>query len=86
MRVAIRDSDDVAGFREIDGAWFAEDGQPVEIEYAWMRRKSQSIPVAEECVCSQEMASRLVRLLFAGDTRESIPVKVASAGACPWAP
>jgi hypothetical protein len=64
MRVAIKGSDDVAEFISVDGAWMSENREPVEIEFAWQRHGRRKVIAEADCICSGELASRLVDLLL----------------------
>lgn len=83
MRVALKDSDDVMEFSEVQGSWFTEDGEPVAITFEWQRRPRRVIPTEADCICPQELASRLVRMLTL-DSEDSEPTraraKTAAAG------
>ena len=67
IRVAILGSDDVTEFRSLSEYWISEDCEPVQIEFFSKRHDANCIPAADECVCSPELASRLVGMLFSGD-------------------
>jgi hypothetical protein len=82
MRVAVRDSADALEFfQHGSGVWISEDCEPVQIEFAWQGKMRQEVVSDADCVCSHELASRLLHLLFTGDEqteRESL-VGLASA-------
>ena len=67
MRVAIQDCDEVAEFFEINGTWVSVACEPVEVEFAWMRRGELPEVTEADCICSEELAARLVEMLFAGE-------------------
>jgi hypothetical protein len=66
MRVAASGADDVLVFRSVNGKWISEDLEPVEIEFEW-RRHFPNAPISEaDCICSEELAARLIHLLVNG--------------------
>ncbi len=67
MRVAVKGSDDAAEFTERDGTWIAENCEPVVIEFAWQHWPGARRVTEDECICPEELASRLIRLLFSGE-------------------
>jgi hypothetical protein len=79
MRVAIKESDDTAELREINGTWVSEDCGPVQVEFAWMRNVERPVVTVENCVCSEELAGRLIQMLFAGDEAPKALASTASA-------
>jgi len=70
MRVALRNSDDVAEFTEVNGIWVSEDCEPVQIEFAWQKKSKQAVVREADCICSHELAARLIHLLLSGDSTE----------------
>src|SRR5215831_15192502 len=80
MRVAIPNSDEVAVFLEIDGTWMSDGGQPVDVEWAWKSRGEMPVIRESDCICSPDLAARLIEMLFAGDNPEIVKVNVAGAG------
>ena len=71
MRVALKDTNDAAEFTEIHGVWVAQDCEPVEIEFAWQKKSKQAVVSEADCVCSHELAARLIHLLLSGEEEES---------------
>jgi len=71
MRVALKDGADVAEFTEIDGVWVSEDCERVEIEFAWQKQSKQAAVTEADCICSQELAARLIHLLLSGESDET---------------
>jgi hypothetical protein len=67
MRVAIQDCDEVEEFFEINGTWVSAACQPVDVEFAWMRHGELPAVTEADCICSHELAARLVEMLFAGE-------------------
>ena len=83
MRVAIQGSGDTAEFQKIDGAWFSEEGESVEVEFAWMRKRDPRVPTVGDCVCPPELAARLIHLLNScEDNQEAIKAVSRTAAAC----
>jgi len=66
MRAAVPGDRDVRAFLLSGGNWFSESSEPVKIEFAWGRHRTADVPKASECVCPEELASKL-KLLFRGN-------------------
>ncbi|HUP04700.1 MAG TPA: hypothetical protein VMU19_11970 [Bryobacteraceae bacterium] len=66
IRVAAKGTDDVQVFTEINGTWVSEDCEPVRIEFEWQRQASLESIDEADCICSSELANRLLYLLFSG--------------------
>ena len=57
MRVALKRAEDTMDFAFMAGTWVSENGEPVEVEYAWQRHALKK-PVSEaDCICSKELAA-----------------------------
>jgi hypothetical protein len=67
MRIAVKGSDDVLGLTQINGTWVSDECEPVQVEFAWSRQQQLEAIREEECVCSPELAARLLHLLFSGE-------------------
>jgi hypothetical protein len=67
MRIAIEGSEDVLELSRVGGAWISEECEPVQVEYAWTRLPGAVDVREEDCVCSPELAARLLHLLFSGE-------------------
>ena len=67
IRVAPRGADDVMEFTNVNGTWVSEDCEPVQIEFEWQRRGRQPEVSEADCICSEELASRLIHLLLSGE-------------------
>lgn len=66
VRAALDGYDDAAEFTRLDGSWISEDSEPVQIEFGW-QGLSRSEEVSEaDCICSNELRSRLIHLLLHG--------------------
>ena len=67
MRVAASGGADALELVRHNGVWISEDCEPVRIRFAWQRPSRQE-PVEEaDCICSRELASRLIHLLLIGE-------------------
>jgi hypothetical protein len=83
MRVATQDSDEVTEYHEINGAWVSEHGEPVDVRFAWMQNADRPLVTETDCICSHELAARLIRLLFMGeDAPRMANFQCASGSAC----
>jgi hypothetical protein len=67
MRVAIDGYPDAVEFYETHEGWVSELGERVKIEYMWMRDSEQPRTSVEDCICSRELASKLISLLIDGE-------------------
>lgn len=78
MRVVLRGSEDVQEFTQVNGVWISDDCEPVHVSFAWERLTAEA-PLDDDCVCSPELAARLLRMLFSGseEHQESSPVPMA---------
>ena len=72
MRVALKGRDDVAEFASVSGVWVSEDCQPVQVQYEWQRQSRKQVVSEADCVCSKDLASRLIHLLLSGDEEEQL--------------
>jgi len=80
MRVALKDGTDVAEFTEVNGVWISETCDPVEIEFAWQRKSKQAAVTEADCICSKELAAKLIHLLFSGEPAEDPQAPLPAAG------
>jgi hypothetical protein len=80
MRAAMRGSEEVVEFFDINGIWVTEHCEPVEVEFAWMRHADVAEITETDCICPPELAARLLHLLFSGEDAPK-PFLVCSAGA-----
>jgi hypothetical protein len=66
LRLAVAGYDDVRVFKCIDGVWRTEDGQRVQVKYAW--QNDRPAPAREEShfVCSAEVGRLLINNLMNG--------------------
>lgn len=67
MRIALQGYEDVIELKLINGTWITDECEPVQIEFAWSRQSLLDQVSEDECVCSPELASRLLHLLFSGE-------------------
>jgi hypothetical protein len=70
IRAAAAGCDDVMVFTRSHGTWISEDGEPVTIEFAWQRRGASHVPSEDECICTKELAARLIPTVFGDDDRD----------------
>src|SRR5438128_174740 len=69
MRVVLRGGDDVVELNQINGAWVTDDCEAVQVMFAWER--PEEAPVTEaDCICSPELAAKLIRLLKSAENAE----------------
>lgn len=70
LLVAVQGADDVMEVSEINGKWVTADCEPVTIEFAWQRLDRKPKISESDCHCSQELAARLIHLLFTDSTED----------------
>lgn len=75
IRVAIPGSDDPLELNDVHGTWVTEDCEPVRVEFAWQGKTREQILTEADCLCSQELAGRLIHLLWSGSDEESPDVQ-----------
>jgi len=76
MRVAPEASDNVVELFLVDGLWITDDGDLVQVEFAYERRPAVPAPTADNCICPKEFAAELIHMLFAGeDEPEAMPIR-----------
>ena len=63
MRVMVEGSEDSMCLSQASNHWLTEDGEVVYITFEW-ERTSAAVPLEEDCVCSAELATRLLHALF----------------------
>jgi len=66
LRAIAAGCDDVLAFNCIHGIWISEELEPVTIEFGWLRRGAHPVWSEDDCVCSKELATRLIQTLFGG--------------------
>lgn len=65
VRAATRGSEDLVELTQVNGTWITDDCEPVEVTFEWQRiqRPVEEITL-EDCLCSPELAARLINLLY----------------------
>jgi len=64
LRVAVKGVEDATTYQQVHGVWIAETCGPVEIEMDWEKKAGAAPDVV--CICSKELAERMIRLLREG--------------------
>jgi hypothetical protein len=64
--------DDVLAFTRIHDTWISEEIDPVTMTFEWQRSRRVPAPSEEHCVCSKNLAARLIRRLFSGQNEEAV--------------
>ena len=67
MRIALQGSDDVLALQNINGAWITDECEPGNVDYSWSRKSLPDGMSEDDCICSPELAARLLHLLFSGE-------------------
>ena len=74
MRVAIAGEDDVRVFSSVDRVWRAENGEPVELTFAWEKDAPAPLPEESHFICSKELGRQLISNLMNGsEMKEGAP-------------
>lgn len=71
MRVATHGCEDSLELNQIHGVWVAEDCEPVEVQFSWTRCGAAQEVTEADCVCSHDLAARLIHMLYAGGEETS---------------
>ena len=71
MRIALQGSEDVLELKQVNGTWITDECEPVHVEFAWTRQSLLDEISEDDCVCSPELAARLLHLLFSGEEEPS---------------
>jgi len=66
VRAAVAGHDDVRIFKQVDGVWQAEDGQAVQLIYAWQKPTRAPVPEESHFICSKELGRQLISSLMNG--------------------
>jgi hypothetical protein len=69
IRAVAKDTEDTLEFVDFHGTWVSNDCEPVQIQFAWQGKKREEILTEADCICSEELAKRLIHFLF-GDVEE----------------
>ena len=70
IRAAIPGVDDPMEFTDIHGTWVSEDCEPVRIEFAWQSKTRAELLSEADCLCSHELAARLIQMLWRGSDED----------------
>ena len=70
MRVAVKGCEDTAEFINVHGTWISEDCEPVTLEYGPRRNAPATLSEAD-CVCSRDLAARLIDLLLTDSAEDA---------------
>jgi hypothetical protein len=71
IRAVAAGCDDTLVFTRFHSTWISEELDPVVIEFAWQRRKPFPVTSEDNCVCSKELANRLIHSLLRGSESET---------------
>ena len=77
IRVAIAGSDDLVELTDIHGTWVTDDCEPVHVQFAWEGKAPEQIVSEADCVCSHDLAARLIHLLWNADEEGQAQAKTA---------
>jgi len=75
LRAIAAGCDDVLAFSCINGTWISEELEPVTLEFGWLRRGAHPAWSEDDCVCSRELATRLIQTLFGGGELDTATVE-----------
>ena len=67
MRIALKGSEDVLEVKNINGTWITEECEPVQVDFAWSGTSLLDEISEDDCICSPELAAKLLHLLFSGE-------------------
>jgi len=67
IRVEVRGGSDVFELRQINGQWITEDCEPVDVNIAWVQHKDLPVVSINDCICTPELAAKLLHMLFSGE-------------------
>lgn len=73
IRAVAAGFDDTLIFTCIHGTWISEEIEPVDIEFAWKRFSASHVTSEDNCVCSKELAARLIHSLTYGSEPDTEP-------------
>ena len=66
FQVAVAGDNDLRVFRQVDGVWRTEDGQPVQLTYGGRNDAAAHAPDESHFTCSQQLGKRLISRLMNG--------------------
>jgi hypothetical protein len=72
IRVAIPGSDDPLELTDVHGTWVTEDCEPVRVQFAWEGKTPEQALTEADCVCSHDLAARLIHLLWNAEDESNI--------------
>jgi hypothetical protein len=72
IRVTVPGCDDPIELNDRNGTWVTEDCEPVRIQFAWQRRTRPEILSEADCICSHQLAARLIHLLMSESEEEEL--------------
>jgi hypothetical protein len=72
LRVATQGSDDALELRQVNGTWITDDCEPVHVAFAWEMSSAPEVTEAD-CICSPELAARLIRVLHSDEASIAAP-------------
>jgi hypothetical protein len=75
IRVAIAGSDDLLELTDVHGTWVTEDCEPVQVQFAWEGKTAEQVISEADCVCSHDLAARLIHLLWNADEGDQAQAK-----------
>lgn len=67
IRVAIPGGDDPLEITDVHGTWVTEDCEPVRVQFAWEGKTRAQVLSEADCICSHDLAARLLHLLWNAD-------------------
>jgi hypothetical protein len=67
IRIALKGGEDVAELNRVGAAWVSEDCKPVQFRYEWEQKTRTAVVSEADCVCTKDLATRLIQLLSTGD-------------------
>ena len=81
LRVALDGCEDIVELTRIHGHWVSEELEVVRLEPSWRVLRPVETLSEEDCVCSPELASRLIGSLLRG-SQETKPAANLPGAAC----
>jgi hypothetical protein len=69
LRVVLEGADDLIELKRIRGTWISDDCEQVEVAFAWEGNARPEKPKEADCVCSHDLAARLISMLLVGGDR-----------------
>jgi hypothetical protein len=78
LLVIMRGSDDPIALNQINGVWVSEDCEPVQVLFDWQKKSHQEVVDEADCLCSHDLAARLIHMLLAGDELDELEIEGAT--------